>query len=134
MNCTSQSLQNLKNIKYIHLLEITYGVQTFKTLTLRKNFMAPFWGWSSTVSKLQSHYDEPAYFLSLSPQEVLVLIWSTLEGWKASWPWSQSVSPGTPGLGIQHPNHQAIASLSCYAINKQLQKRNLTFVTCYWYL
>ena len=28
--------------------------------------MAPFYGWGSTVSRLQSHYKQTVYFLSLS--------------------------------------------------------------------
>ena len=42
-----------------------------------------------------------------SPQEVLILIWSTSEGWKAE----STLEPPrgfehwTPGLGIQHLNH-----------------------------
>ena len=31
----------------------------------------------------KSHYEELVYFLLLSPQEFLVLIWLTLEGWKS---------------------------------------------------
>ena len=50
---------------------------------LKKNFVVPFYGWDSTFSRLQSHYEETVYFLQLSPQEFLVLIWSTLEEWKA---------------------------------------------------
>ena len=42
--------------------------------------MALFYGWGST---LQSQYEEAVYFLSLSSHKFLVLIWSTLEGWKA---------------------------------------------------
>ena len=67
------------------------------TLTT-KNFMVPFYGWGSTVSKLQSHYEETVYFLPLSSQNILVLIWSTLEGWKAE-PTLEPTSgfePGTP--------------------------------------
>ena len=45
--------------------------------------MAPSYVWGSTVSRLQSQYEETVYFLPLSPREVSVLIWSTLEGWKA---------------------------------------------------
>ena len=45
--------------------------------------MAPFYGLGWTVLKLQSHYEETGYFLSLSPQKLLVRIWSTSEGWKA---------------------------------------------------
>ena len=46
--------------------------------------MAPFYGWASTASRLQSHYDEAVYFLPLSSHKFLVvLIWSTSEIWKA---------------------------------------------------
>ena len=31
--------------------------------------MAPFYGWKSTVSRLQSHYEEAVYFLELSSQK-----------------------------------------------------------------
>ena len=66
--------------------------------------MAPFYGWGLTFSRLQSHYEETVYFLTLCPQEYLVLISSTLEGWKAE---ESLLEPpngfelGTPGLGIQ---------------------------------
>ena len=33
-----------------------------------------FYGWGSTVSRLQIHYKETVYFLSISPQEFLVII------------------------------------------------------------
>ena len=42
-----------------------------------------FCGWGSTASRLQHHYWEAVYFLPISSQKFLVLIWSTLEGWKA---------------------------------------------------
>ena len=42
---------------------------------LNKYFMAPFYGWGSTVSKLQSHYEEIVYLLPFSSKEVLVLNW-----------------------------------------------------------
>ena len=48
------------------------------------NFLATFYGWSSTVSKLQSYYEETVYFLLLSTTKFLVLIWSTLESLKAA--------------------------------------------------
>ena len=41
------------------------------------------YGWVSTVSRQQCHYEETVYSVLLSPQEFLVLIWSTSEGWKA---------------------------------------------------
>ena len=46
---------------------------------LKRNFAAPFYGWGSTASRLQSHYEEVVYFLPLSSQKYLVLIWLTLE-------------------------------------------------------
>ena len=45
--------------------------------------MAPFCGWGSTASRLQSHYEGAVYFLPLSSQKVPVHIWLTSEGWKA---------------------------------------------------
>ena len=41
--------------------------------------MAPFYGWGSSALRLQSHYEEAVYFLPLSSQKFLVLIWSTSE-------------------------------------------------------
>ena len=41
--------------------------------------MTPFYGWGSTASRLQSHFEETVYFLQPSSQKVLVLIWSTSE-------------------------------------------------------
>ena len=55
----------------------------------------------STVSGLQSHYVETVYFSSFSSQEfLLVLIWSTLEGWKAELTVEppSGFAPWTPGL------------------------------------
>ena len=80
--------------------------------------MTPFYGWGSTAWRLQNHYKEAAYFLSLSFQRFLVLIWSTLEGWKAE----LSLKPPsgfehrTPGLGIQHPNPAGIQHLNVFVL------------------
>ena len=35
--------------------------------------MAPIYGWGSTVSRLQNHFEETVYFLQCSSQEFLVL-------------------------------------------------------------
>ena len=47
------------------------------------------------------------YILPLSPQKVLLLIWSTSEGWKAEATFEPpgTFEPGTPGLEIQCLNH-----------------------------
>ena len=36
--------------------------------------MAPFYGWGSTASRLESHFEEAVYFLPLSSQKLLVLM------------------------------------------------------------
>ena len=74
---------------------------------LKKNFMAPFYGWGSTASRLQSHYEKAAYFLPLSFRKFLLTIWMTSERWKAE---STLEPPSgfehrTPWLGIQLLNH-----------------------------
>ena len=81
--------------------------------------MAPFYGPGSTTSRL-----EAVYFLPLSSQKFLVVILSTSEWWKAD----PTLEPtggfehGTPGLGIQHLNHLAIAPFNskilCHSQNK----------------
>ena len=73
----------------------------------KKNFIAPFYGWGSTASMLQSHQEEIVYFLPISPQKFLVLLWSTSERWKAEFTLepTSSFELGTPRLGIRHLNH-----------------------------
>ena len=76
-----------------------------------KKIYGPFFnGWDSAVSRLQCHYKENVYFSPLSPQKVLVLIWSTSDRWKAEWTSEQPscFEPGSPRLGIQRPNHCSI--------------------------
>ena len=41
---------------------------------LLKNIMARFFEWGSTASRLQSHYEETVYFLTLTPEKFQVLI------------------------------------------------------------
>ena len=69
--------------------------------------MVTFNGWSSTVTRLQSRYEETVYFLPPSPQEFLVLILSTSKRWKAEMTLEppSGFQPGTPGSGIQHLYH-----------------------------
>ena len=69
--------------------------------------MTPFYLWGSTVSRVQIHYEETVYFLPLSPQEVLLFIWTTSEGLKdkLSLEPSCGFAPGAPGLRIQRANH-----------------------------
>ena len=57
--------------------EYVYGVGMYLVLlymwTIKKNYMAPCYGWGSSVSRLQSHYEETVSFLPLSSQEFPVL-------------------------------------------------------------
>ena len=39
-------------------------------IDFKKNFMAPFYGWSLPASRLQSHYEGIVYFLPLSIHEI----------------------------------------------------------------
>ena len=54
-------------------------------------FIALFYGWGSTASRLQNHFKERVYFLLVSPQEFLVLIWLALEDERLSRSWSHPV-------------------------------------------
>ena len=70
--------------------------------------MLPFYGWGSNASRL-----EPLQggFLPLRSQRFLVLILSTSEGSTAEFTLepSSGFKPASPGLGIKHLNHKAIA-------------------------
>ena len=75
----------------------------FSWENFKKNFMAPFYGWGSTASRLEPLQGGSLLFLPLSSQKFLVPILSTLEGWNAE---STLEPPSgfehrTPGLGIQ---------------------------------
>ena len=73
--------------------------------------MGPFYGWGLTTSRLHSHYEEAVYSVPLSSQKFLVLIWLTMEWWKAELNMEppKGFEHGTLGLGIQQLNHYAIA-------------------------
>ena len=57
--------------------------------------------------KSRATFEETIYFFQLSPQEFLVLVFLTSEGWKDE----STLEPhsgfehGTPGLGIQRLDH-----------------------------
>ena len=54
-----------------------------------------------------SHFEEAGYFLPFSSQKFLVLILSTLVGWKAesTLELPSGFDHGTPGFGIQRLNN-----------------------------
>ena len=66
-----------------------------------------------------SHFDEAVYFLPFSSPKSLVLILSTLEGWKAE----SALEPpsgfehGTPALGMQRLNPFLMGQLSLILCN-----------------
>ena len=73
--------------------------------------MAPFYGWVSAASRLHSHYKEGVYFLPISSQIFLGLIWSTSERWKSEstlepqrHSGSEHGTPGTiPTVHLENP-------------------------------
>ena len=69
----------LKSIIWNHVLTITVISKNL----WKKGFVTPFYGWDATAAKLQSHYEGIVYFLALSYQKFLALIWLTLEEGKA---------------------------------------------------
>ena len=71
-----------------------------------KSFMAPFYGYSSNASRLESLWGGSLLY-NISSQKFLVFILSTLEGWKAKSTLNPSngFEHGTLGLGIQHLNY-----------------------------
>ena len=84
-----------------------------------KKNLAPFYGWGSIVS---SHYEETVYFLPLSSQKFLVLIWSTSEGWKAEstleppgatwWFWTQAMVRDSNALTTRPLLHGVVTWLT----------------------
>ena len=65
----------------------------------KKNFMAPFYGWGSTASRLQPLWGGSLLFTIQFPElNPIFTIQSTLEP-------PSGFEHGTPGLGIQHLNH-----------------------------
>ena len=71
-----------------------------KLVNLKKTFSTSFYGWSTTVSRLQIHYHQIVYFLPPNSKEFLVLISSTLEGYKVESTLQQPSSFGrSPWIG-----------------------------------
>ena len=84
--------------------------------------MAPFYGWGSTVSWLESCYKETVYFLPLSPKDVLVLILSILEGWKAesTLELTSGFEPGSPGF----PSWFRVVAIVKTEVSASMAKKN----------
>ena len=47
-------------------------VQKKNKKKIRKNFMAPFYGWGSTASRVENHCEKEVYFLQPSSQKFRV--------------------------------------------------------------
>ena len=77
-----------------------------KNLKKKTTFIAPFYGLGSTASQLEPLRGDSLLFTT-KLQKFLVLILSTLEGWKAdsTLELPSGFEYGTPGLGIQRLNH-----------------------------
>ena len=78
-----------------------------KLLWIKKLFDPLLWMGFAPSQDYGATIEERVYFLTLSPQEVLGLIWSTSEWWKATSNLepTSGFEPATPGLGIQRPKH-----------------------------
>ena len=64
------------------------GVSVLFLNNILSKLYAPFYGWGSAASRLQSHFKEIVYSLLLSSHKFLVLIWSTSEDERLiSQPW-----------------------------------------------
>ena len=62
---TQEKHKQKKNTQQLKLVVIIK-----KTL----NFMAPFYGWGSTASRLHSHYKEAAYFLPITSKHSQLIL------------------------------------------------------------
>ena len=69
-------------------------------MVLQKKIYGPFLWIGFNCFKTTEPPEETVYFLSLSPQEVMVLIWSTSEKWKVDRFWTRD-----HWFGNQRPNH-----------------------------
>ena len=71
-------LDDLYHLTVIHfwyeLWDQKYSEVLNSNFELKKNFMDRFYGWGSTVSRLQRHYEDTAYFLQLRPRRSWYLI------------------------------------------------------------
>ena len=78
-----------------------------KSAKKKKKTLWPFFVDGVQLTQGYSHFEEAVYFLPSSSQKFLVLILSTLEGWKAELTLEppSGFEHGTPGLGIQRLNH-----------------------------
>ena len=103
------------NLYFIKIYSSHASLTISSNYTFKKNFMAPFYGWGSTTSRLQSNYEEEVYFLPQSSQKFLVLIWSTLEEWNCDLTLEplSGFEHRTSGLGINCFNH-SLGNCSVY--------------------
>ena len=104
------------HIRFKFMCEWNFYINSLK----KTNFMATLYGWGSTVSRLQSHFEETVYFLTLGRQEFLVFIWLTSEP-------PSDFKHRSPELGIQHLNRQAVSKQS---ILKKLKYSNFIWNPC----
>ena len=83
------------SVFFIQIISLTtyffLSFHLFYFIHVSKTFVVTFYGWGSTASRLQSHFEETLYFLPFSSQDLLVLVESTSGGWRLSQPWSYPV-------------------------------------------
>lgn len=106
-NCIKSQEKFLAFIVLLMLLKITKNERLGHNQSKNYFYRPLLYRWGSSVLRLQNHCKETVYFLPRSPQDVLVLIWSALDGWKAEsiLELPRVFECGIPGFWIQGPNH-----------------------------
>ena len=106
---------------------------TNRKKSLKKNFMATFYGWGWTTSRVQSHYEQTVYFLPLSSQKFLVLDQPRKDE-RLSWHWSH---PAVLNMGPLNWESSALTtrpllykkSISCSQVWVKSVHRRLIFLS-----
>ena len=73
------------------MIEVFAKNHVYHAQKAKKPLYGSFYGWSSTASRLWSHFEKTVTFLPLSSQAFLVLLWTTGKDEALSQPWSRPV-------------------------------------------
>ena len=122
-----EMLQVFQRIATIHETH-TYGFLYFFNYLIfllweKKNLWPLFYGWGSTISRLQSNYEETVNFLPLSSQQFLVPI---LKGWidlgATQWFWTGEPWIGNPVAAFKLTEWLYLRKYICNGMIKYTQK------------
>ena len=82
-----------------------------------KNFKKTLWPLLIDGFELFQELLRDCLILPISPQKFLVLIWSTLEGWKSTWELPSGFEHRTNGLGILRLNQGRVKNTRLWICN-----------------